>query len=114
MIKCPDCMTTNKKEKMIPLSVIDAKIKEFQEILKYDPITEDRKWIIVSVVIPTLEDLKKEATPSPDLEQKIKDRIKELDYEKTLPHGYTEHECKIIQIELRDLLDELRKLLNAV
>lgn len=33
LVKCRECMTTNKKEKMIPLSIIDALITELEEIM---------------------------------------------------------------------------------
>lgn len=62
---------------MIPVSVIDVKIKEFEEIAKIPKLSYERQYIIASVVIPMLEELKKEAIPS--LEQKINDRIAYLE-----------------------------------
>ena len=49
-------------EEMIPLSVIDALIKDFKEITKYEPLVDPIKNYLRTVIIPHLEQVKKELT----------------------------------------------------
>ena len=63
------------EEKMIPLSVIDALIAQLEDEIKH-PTRNNYGYGENSFKIEVLEDLKKEAIPSP-LEQKIKDILKE-------------------------------------
>lgn len=85
--------TTTLTEPMIPLSVIDALISEFQ--------SKPNHWIKIGTLLAVLKKIKKEAIPSP-IEQKIKDRIKEL-----------EDWNPFISDDRKDYaLEELRKLLK--
>lgn len=104
------------EEKMIPLSVVDALIAELEQI--YNLGNHWEAWLRLDAVI---KDLKKEAVPIPEenktmqeqekpvhgnLEQKIRDRIAELESEK-YQLGWSE-----TFEQRRNLIDELRKLLE--
>ncbi len=91
------------KEKMIPLSVVDAKIKEIEE----DNVYQGPSWDGVrNHFINKIEEIKKEAiVPNPsELEQRIRDRIKELEKHLMKPIKYPDYKYARI--------DELRKLLS--
>ena len=92
---------------MIPLSVVDSQIKNFKAIAKYDPLEDPITQYIINVVIPVLEGLKKEATLEP-IEQKINDRIAELEQEKKEAEG----KRGIFTNCLIEKIEELRKLLK--
>ena len=90
---------------MIPLSVVDARIKELWDYI-------DKNYVTKSTFYPTtrieeLERIKKEAIPTPEpLEQKIKARIAELEKE-----VYYENKSNTRLIGNEARIDELRKLL---
>ena len=109
------------KQEWIPLSVVDAKIKQQEDFgIKYNNDYTQQKKDMVNhnytdydvktkirlATIYHLKAIKKEAiTPEP-LEQKIKNRIKELESEK-YQLGWSE-----TFEQRRNLIDELRKLLK--
>ena len=94
---------------MIPLSVIDAKIKELKELGNEGSISTGKSC---SFAIYILEAIKKEATLVQPIEQKINDRIAELQSERTdLPDiEFPDYETPNHEIDTR--IDELRKLLK--
>lgn len=93
-------MTTNNEDKkMIPLSVIDAEIKKLSPEYDNDPT--------YAYTIKILKEIKKEAIPSPSgLEQKIKDRIAELE------NSFDMNKDSKHQQRVYYGIDELRKLLE--
>lgn len=93
-----------KAEKMIPLYVIDALIEHHEGhgiSIDYDDID----------VINILKKLKKEAifVPLSSLEQKIRDKIKELQDEMK---AFNKNGRSLHVVELQYGIDELRKLLK--
>lgn len=106
-------MTEDKR--MIPLSVIDAQIKEVEELAQMATMDYAKKWVLIAYVKPMLEEIKKEASPSP-IEQKIKDRIAFLEpmsLNEPLPDPETYiHDDMVKTILIQERIDELRKLLE--
>lgn len=50
-----------KEMKSIPVSKIDTLIADFKTIAKYDPPQEQAQEYLVNIIIPTLDNLKKES-----------------------------------------------------
>jgi hypothetical protein len=115
------------EEKMIPLSVIDAKIatvendlKQEEKLGQYESKTIHAQLVGMFMI---LQDLKKEAIPSPTgLEQKIKDRIAELQHDCDIwnkqakeesENGFYISSCEMAREAecLKKQIDELRKLI---
>lgn len=96
----------SEEKKMIPLSVIDALIEKL-EIEQDLPNKTGHDQDAYQFAMKTLEEIKKEAILVQEpLEQRIKDRIKELESEK-YQLGWSE-----TFEQRRNLIDELRKLLQ--
>lgn len=67
ILVCPDCNYEFKMhypKEMIPVSVIDALITDFVARAQFDPLHEPIKQYLMNVIIPMLEETKKQAQPS--------------------------------------------------
>ena len=98
----------DEKEKMIPLSVVDAFIQDLNNWFETADVYEDSVSNMVSDGILRLEltkeTIKKKAILVQPLEQKIKDRIKELE-EINFNNDNEYNKIRFARDELRKLLE---------